>query len=112
MPKGDFLGAFEEIVLLAVVHLGEEAYGMTIRQEIERRAGRAVSIGAVYSTLERLESKGYVSSRYADAAPQRRGRARRYFTLEPAGAQGLARSRDILAGMWQGVELGEDGADR
>ncbi len=112
MPKGDFLGAFEEIVLLAVVHLGEDAYGMTIRQEIERRAGRAVSIGAVYSTLDRLEAKGHVSSRYADPAAERRGRARRYFTLEPAGARGLARSRDILASMWQGVELGKDGAER
>ncbi len=112
MPKGDFLGAFEEIVLLAVIHLGEEAYGMTIRQEIEERARRSVSIGAVYATLERLESKGYVSSRYADPAAERRGRARRYFTLEPEGARGLARSRDILAGMWQGVELGEDGPQR
>ncbi len=62
MPKGDFLGAFEEIVLLALVHLGDNAYGMTIRREIEDRSGRTVSIGAVYSTLDRLESKGLVSS--------------------------------------------------
>ena len=108
MPKGDFLGAFEEIVLLAVVRLADNAYGMTIRREIEERAGRAVSIGAVYSTLERLEAKGLVSSRYADGSAARRGRARRYFKLEPEGAKSLGRSNEILANMWSGLEPGSD----
>ena len=103
MPKGDFLGAFEEIVLLAVIHLGKDAYGMTIRREIESRAGRSVSIGAVYSTLERLEAKGYVSSSYADPSVERRGRARRYFQIESLGSEGLVRSREVLAGMWRGL---------
>lgn len=108
MPKGDFLGAFEEIVLLALIHLGDDAYGMTIRREIEERAGRHVSIGAVYSTLDRLESKGLVASRYADGSETRRGRARRYFSLEPQGSRALNRSREILGNMWRGLQPGSD----
>ena len=108
MPKGDFLGAFEEIVLLALVHLEDNAYGMTIRREIEDRSGRAVSIGAVYSTLDRLESKGLVSSTYSNGSEARRGRAKRYFKLEPEGAKSLSRSSEILANMWRGLEPGSD----
>ena len=108
MPKGDFLGAFEEIVLLALVHLGDDAYGMTIRREIEERAKRTVSIGAVYSTLDRLETKGLVSSQYANGAESRRGRARRYFQLEPEGARSLERSKEILANMRRGLEPNSD----
>ena len=110
MPKGDFLGAFEEIVLLALVHLGDNAYGMTIRREIEDRSGRGrtVSIGAVYSTLDRLESKGLVSSTYSNGSEARRGRAKRYFKLEPEGAKSLSRSSEILANMWRGLEPRSD----
>ncbi len=110
MPKGDFLGAFEEIVLLALIHLGDNAYGMTIRREIEDRSGRGrtVSIGAVYSTLDRLESKGLVSSNYSNGSEARRGRARRYFKLEPEGAKSLNRSSEILANMWRGLAPGSD----
>jgi DNA-binding PadR family transcriptional regulator len=108
MPKGDFLGAFEEIVLLALVHLGNDAYGMTIRREIEERAKRTVSIGAVYSTLDRLETKGLISSRYTNGSEARRGRARRYFKLEPEGARSLERSREILANMRRGLEPHSD----
>ena len=108
MPKGDFLGAFEEIVLLALIHLGDDAYGMTIRREIEDRSGRTVSIGAVYSTLDRLESKGLVSSTYSNGSEARRGRARRFFKLEPDGAKSLSRSSEILANMWRGLEPGSD----
>ncbi len=108
MPKGDFLGAFEEIVLLALVHLGDNAYGMTIRRDIEDRSGRTVSIGAVYSTLDRLESKGLVSSTYSNGSEARRGRAKRYFKLEPEGAKSLSRSSEILANMWRGLEPGSD----
>ncbi len=109
MPKGDFLGAFEEIVLLALIHLGDDAYGMTIRRDIESRSGRAVSIGAVYSTLERMETKNYVSSRYAEPTAERRGRARRYFKLEPSGSEALHRSREIVANMWRGLETSVGG---
>jgi hypothetical protein len=77
MPRGDFLGSLEQIVMLAVMRLGTNAYGMTVRREIEERTGREISIGAVYATLERLEAKGYVSSlpanRRRSAADARNG---------------------------------------
>jgi PadR family transcriptional regulator, regulatory protein PadR len=92
------LGDFEEIVLLAVRHLGGNAYGVPIRQTVEQARGRTTSIGAIYTTLERLEEKGMVSSTLGEATPQRGGRAKRYFRLEGLGERALeaaerARSR-------------------
>ena len=89
MPKGDFLGIFEQHVLLALIRLGDNAYGMTIRQEIERQTDRSISLGAVYATLERLEIKGHVDSQPRPGTPERLGRARRYFQIEPSGEQAL-----------------------
>ncbi|PYR80047.1 MAG: PadR family transcriptional regulator [Acidobacteria bacterium] len=80
MPKGDFLGEFELFVLLALVHLGEDAYGVTIRQEIERRTDRAVAIGAVYATLARLQDKGLVRHAISEPQPIQVGRARKCST--------------------------------
>jgi PadR family transcriptional regulator PadR len=100
-----FLGEFEQLVLLAVGHLGEEGYGVTIRREIERRTRRSVTIGAVYATLDRLEEKGYVASREGETAPYRGGRSRRLFKLSTAGVQGLKASRRMLDAMWEGLEL-------
>jgi DNA-binding PadR family transcriptional regulator len=108
MTRSSYLGAFEEIVLLALVQVGEGAYGMTVRREIEERSGRSVSIGAVYSTLDRLERKGYVSSRLADPDAVRRGRARRYFQIEQAGEEALHRSREVVSSMWEGLETRPD----
>jgi DNA-binding PadR family transcriptional regulator len=108
MSKGAFLGSFEEIVLLALIQVGEGAYGMTIRREIEQRSGRSVSIGAVYATLDRLQTKGYISSRLADPSAARRGRARRYFKIGAEGARALSRSRAIVNSMWEGLEPGPD----
>ena len=82
MGRGDYLGEFEQIVLLAVARLGDDSYGMEIRREIEARTGRAVSIGAVYATLDRLETKGYVSPHDNGTAE----RARRFFALTRSGA--------------------------
>ena len=93
-------------LFLAVVRLDAEAYGSTIRREIEERTGRTIAIGALYTALDRLERKGYVNSRLADPTPQRGGRAKRYFRLRPAGLAALARSRDALTRMWAGIELG------
>jgi PadR family transcriptional regulator, regulatory protein PadR len=101
----EYLGEFEQIVLLAIVRLGEGAYGVPIRHEIEKRTDRRASIGALYSTLDRLEGKGYVHSWFADATPQRGGRSRRYFRLLPEGAEALARSKSMLDRMWQGVKV-------
>ena len=103
MAKGEYLGEFELVVLLTLLHLGEEAYGMTIRVEIEERTERPVSIGAVYTTLRRLERKGLVASELGDPSPSRGGRAKKFFTLEPAGVEALERSRAMFARLWEGV---------
>src|ERR1051326_7864158 len=100
----EYLGEFEQVVLLAIVRLGERAYGVPIRHEIERRTGRRVSIGALYSTLDRLEDKGYIHSWFSDATPQRGGRSKRYFRLLPEGAEALTRSKSMFDRMWQGVK--------
>ena len=101
MGKGDYLGEFELVVLLTLLHLGEQAYGMTIRLEIEERTGRSVSIGAVYMTLRRLQGKGYVSSRLGAPSRSRGGRAKKYFTLDPEGVAAVQRSRQMFANLWR-----------
>ena len=100
-----YLGEFEQIVLLAVLRLADNAYGVPIRREIEKRGGRKVTVGALYSTLDRLEAKGYVSSWFADPTAERGGRSRRYFRVVPAGAESLARATEMLERMWKGVRL-------
>ena len=105
MAKGHFLGEFEQVALLAVARLNGDGYGVTIRKEIERRTGRAVSIGAIYATLERLVAKGHISSRSGPSTPERGGRSKRFYGLEPGGATALEASRTILDRMWEDVEL-------
>src|SRR5579871_2376446 len=104
--KRSYLGEFEKIVLLALVRLGDKAYGNAIRRTVEERIGRAPSVGALYTTLERLEDKGMVSSFWGEATPERGGRPKRYFRLEAPGIQALEESRQMHERMWQGVELG------
>jgi DNA-binding PadR family transcriptional regulator len=101
------LGEFEQLVLLAIVHLGEEAYGVTIRREIEARTTRSVAVGALYTALDRLERRGFVRSMTSDPTPQRGGRSKRYFTMRPAGAAALERSRETMARMWAGIKPGD-----
>lgn len=105
MGKGDYLGEFEQIVLLALIRLGANAYGVRIRQEIAERTSRDVKIGSVYATLERLERKGFVSSTQGEATPERGGRAKRYFKIEAPGEFALNESRRILRSMWQGIAV-------
>ena len=97
------LGEFEQVVLLAIAHLDGDAYGTTIRREIEARTGRVISIGALYTALDRLELKGCVSSSLSDPTPQRGGRAKRLFRLERCGITALKRSRETLESMWAGL---------
>jgi PadR family transcriptional regulator PadR len=99
----DRLGQFEELILLALVRLRENAYGVTIRKEIAERTGRDVSVGAVYTTLERLERKGYISSRTGEATPERGGRTKRYFRLEAPGARALNYAREAVGRMVEGL---------
>src|SRR5260221_12660881 len=88
----DSLGEFEHCVLLAVAHLGVAAYGVTIRQEIEQRTDRAIAIGALYTSLARLEVKGYLRSVMSDPPPARGGRSKRFFATTPAGRAALCPS--------------------
>ena len=105
MSKGDSLGEFEQLVVMAVLHLDRDAYGMTVRRLIEQRAARSVSLGAVYATLDRLEHKRLVRSTTGGTAAAREGRARRYFSVTGSG-KGLLqkalsasdRMRDSLPG--------------
>ena len=108
MGKGDYLGEFEQLVLLALVRLDKEGYGMTVRRELEATSGRSVSIGSVYTTLDRLEAKGFVASSRSDPEPIRGGRARRNFRVLPAGLVALARSRELPAKMWDGIAFDAD----
>lgn len=103
MPRGDLLGSLEHIVLLALVRLEANAYGMTIRREIEARTGRSISIGAVYGTLERLEAKGYVSSSLGEPTAERGGRAKRLFRIEVDGERALRSSQDAIRKMTLGL---------
>ncbi len=105
MARGDHLGEFEHIVLLALLRLRDQAYGMRIRLEIQNRTGRPVSIGAVYATLERMESKGYVSSSFGDPTPERGGRAKRFFRIEARGASALNCTEEALSRMSKGIRL-------
>ena len=104
MARREHLGEFEQIVLLAILRLGEDAYGVPIRLEIEQRTGRALTVGALYRTLDRLEAKGYVISKFSDPTPERGGRSKRFFSVRPLGLRTLRASRDALAAMWEGVE--------
>jgi DNA-binding PadR family transcriptional regulator len=98
------LGEFEQLVLLALVRLGSDAYGATVRREIEEHAGREVSISAVYTTLERLEQKGLVRSRIGEPTPERGGRRRRHFEMLPLGARSLRDAFRAISGMTAGIE--------
>lgn len=104
MARREYLGEFEQVVLLAVMRLGPGAYGVTIRNEIEERTGREVSIGAIYPTLDRLEAKGFVSSYIGEPTQERGGRSKRHFQLEDAGLAALERSKEMLSSLWEGFE--------
>lgn len=96
-------GDFEQLVLLAVLRLGEGAYGMTVRREIEERTGRDVSLGAVYSTLDRMERKEWVESHRGDPTDERDRRAKRFFRVRSSGRSALADALSRLDRMREGL---------
>ena len=98
------LGEFEKFVMMAVLHLGPEAYGATIIQELEERTGRTTSAGAVYVALRRLEKKGLVASLLGEATPRRGGRPKRFFAVNPEGIEALRRATEDWAAMARGLE--------
>ncbi len=97
------LGEFEILVLAALIRLGADAYGVTIRQEIETRTGRSVSVGALYATLSRLEEKNYVASRVGEATAERGGRAKRHYIIKAEGQTQLEKSIFALGSMLKGI---------
>lgn len=99
----EVIGQFEQAVLLALIRLGKNAYGRAILNEIQLRLNRDVSAGAVYSTLERLETKGLASSRLAPGTAIRGGRARRYFVPTGAGVRALNDAKSATDSLWQGL---------
>lgn len=112
MAKTDHLGEFEQLALLAVMRLGEHAYGALIQDELDRTAEREASISAIYITLTRLEDKGMVRSWKGPPADDRGGKARRYFAVEPEGVAALDEARQRLLSMWDGLEPALEAAAR
>jgi PadR family transcriptional regulator, regulatory protein PadR len=102
--REDGLGSLEQIVLLAVMRLGEDAYGITVRREIESATGRDLSIGAVYATLVRLESKGFVKSFAGEPTAERGGRAKRYFRVTADGKTALRNAHEIIRKLRAGIK--------
>jgi DNA-binding PadR family transcriptional regulator len=105
MTGRDYLGEFEHIVILALLRLEDGAYGVTVRREIERRTRREVSIGAVYATLDRLETKGYVRSHRGDPTPERGGRSKRFFRVTGQGVAAVSRTHRALRSMTEGLRF-------
>jgi PadR family transcriptional regulator, regulatory protein PadR len=97
------LGDFEQLILLALVRLGAEAYGVSIRMEIETRTGRTISAGALYTALDRMEKRGLVASRLGEPTAERGGKRKRLYTLQPAGERVLARVYESLRLMAGGI---------
>ena len=109
MAKREFLGGFELLVLLALIRLGDDAYGVPISDAIEERSDREVSIGSVYITLDRLEAKGLVSSRLGEPTAERGGRAKTYFRITAKGLLQVRHARQTLINLWDGVPQFEGG---
>ena len=103
MPDPANLGEFEHVVLLAVLRLGDEAYAVAIRDEIEARTGRRVSRGSVYVTLDRLETKGYLKSWFAEPTAERGGRAKRFFRVTGRGLRAVRNTQQALVALWRDV---------
>jgi len=98
--KGTQLGEFEELVLLTVAALNNQAYGISIKDEIENRGKRKISIGSLHSTITRLQEKGYLESKLGNATPERGGRSKRFFFLTHEGKVALHRCKDLRDQLW------------
>lgn len=108
MNRKEPLTEFEQLVLLALVRLANNAYGVTVREEIEARTGRSISVAATYAALDRLERRGYVASWVSEATAVRGGRAKKHFKIQTAGATELRESQAVMAKMWEGLEAHRD----
>lgn len=104
MGSREFLGEFEQMVMLAVMRMGDEAFGPNIAEELERRAQRDVSRGALYTTLDRLEGKGYLRWEIEAHTSERKGSRKRKFEVTPEGVEQLINCREALLNLWDGLE--------
>jgi PadR family transcriptional regulator, regulatory protein PadR len=109
MTTRSYLGECELLVMLALIRLGEDAYGVPISREIEAASGREVAIGSVYATLDRLEQKGFVSSSLGEPTAERGGRAKRYFRVTKRGLHEVRKTRQALISLWRGLPELEGG---
>ena len=105
MAKRAHLGGMELMVLLAVIRLNDDAYGVPISQELLNIAGREVALGSIYAALDRLQEKGFVTSLLGDPTPERGGRAKRYFRVTSAGVRAAKTTRTALINLWTGIPL-------
>ena len=103
MSKRGYLGNFELMVMLVLIRLGENAYGIPIAHEIEMKSGREVSLGSIYATLERLEAKGLVSSKLGEPTQERGGRAKKFFGVTAKGMREVSETQRVLKLLWQGL---------
>ena len=104
-PGTPALGEFEHLVLLTLIRLGDNAYGMSVRSTLHNLIKRDISIGAIYTTLERLQKKGYVESRKGESTARRGGRAKKYFSVTANGRKALKETRANLVVLWQGIQI-------
>lgn len=105
MPTRTYLGEMELMVLLAVMRLGDDAYGVPISNELLNLVGREVALGSVYAALDRMERKGFVTSTLGDPTPERGGRAKRFFRVTPEGSKAIKLTRTALTKLWSGIPL-------
>jgi PadR family transcriptional regulator, regulatory protein PadR len=110
MRRREYLGNFELMVLLAIMRVGEDAYGVPISQQIEEQSGHEVAVASVYAALQRLEEKNLVSSRLGEATPERGGKAKKYFRLTTKGLRQVRSTRRTLTQLWDGLPQFERGA--
>lgn len=101
--KGSYLGEFEELVLLLVVVMQDDAYGLAIKEQFESQTGRKAAIGAIHSALNRLEEKGFIESRLADGTGERGGRRKRIFMITSAGKNALETSKELRNNLWNQI---------
>jgi DNA-binding PadR family transcriptional regulator len=109
MSKPNYLGEFELLVMLAVMRLGDDAYGVPVTRELEKQTGREAAFATVYATLERLQQKGFVRSELGEATPERGGRAKRYFRVTASGLRTVKETKRNLIRLWRGIPELEGG---
>ena len=103
MKKHEYLGEFELMVLLTIIRLGDDAYGVPLSRELAIIRGREVSVGGVYAALDRLEAKGLVASSLGESTPERGGRAKRYFRVTEQGIRSAHATRRLLSNLWKSL---------